>query len=64
MAANSINASIKEIKKVLQQENLSIPDFQRPYCWDENNIRLLLQDVYDSWKSNKQSYRIDRMRAQ
>jgi hypothetical protein len=52
-----INASIKKIKEVLEL-NLSIPDFQRPYCWKESNVRLLLQDVYDSWKSGKQSYRI------
>lgn len=52
-----ISASTKKIKEVFEL-NLSIPDFQRPYCWKENNVGLLLQDVYDSWKSGKQSYRI------
>jgi hypothetical protein len=52
-----ICASIKKITDVLSQ-NLEIPTFQRPYCWDDRNVRQLLQDVYDSWKSEKQSYRI------
>ncbi|MDR0518060.1 MAG: DUF262 domain-containing protein [Fibromonadaceae bacterium] len=54
---SEIDASIKKIKDVLNQ-NLEIPNFQRPYCWDDRNVRQLLQDVYDSWKSGKQSYRI------
>jgi len=61
MADHKIQASIKNIKDVLErekEETLSIPDFQRPYCWNEGNVRLLLQDVYDSWKSDKHSYRI------
>ncbi|MDR0873614.1 MAG: DUF262 domain-containing protein [Prevotellaceae bacterium] len=57
MAENKITANIKKIKFVLEQ-NLSIPHFQRPYVWIEDNVRLLLQDIYDNWKSGKQSYRI------
>ncbi|MDR2972023.1 MAG: DUF262 domain-containing protein [Bacteroidales bacterium] len=58
MEINSkIEASIKKIKDVLSQ-NLEIPNFQRPYRWDDRNVRQLLQDVYDSWKSGKQTYRI------
>ena len=52
-----IDASKKKVKDVLSQ-NLEIPHFQRPYCWDDNNVRQLFQDVYDSWKSGKKSYRI------
>ena len=61
MAENRINANIKVIKEVLErgsEKNLSIPNFQRPYCWDENNVCILLQDVFDSWISGKLSYRI------
>jgi hypothetical protein len=54
---SEINASIKKLKDVLAQ-NLEIPNFQRPYRWDDRNVRQLLQDVYDSWKRGKQSYRI------
>jgi uncharacterized protein with ParB-like and HNH nuclease domain len=41
---------VKKIKDVLNQ-NLEIPNFQRPHSWDDGNVRQLLQDVYDSWKS-------------
>jgi hypothetical protein len=54
---NGITAEIKKINKVLEQK-LSIPDYQRPYRWKEENVRLLLQDVFDSWKGGKKSYRI------
>jgi len=50
-----IEAEIKEIRKILER-NLTIPEFQRPYCWDKENVRLLLQDVYDSWENKKESY--------
>lgn len=54
---NEITAEIKKINKVLEQ-NLSIPDYQRPYRWKEENVRLLLQDIFDSWKGGKKSYRV------
>jgi len=54
---SEIKASIEKIKNILLQK-LEIPDFQRPYRWDTINVRQLLQDVYDNWKSGKQSYRI------
>ena len=57
MIEKKISASIKKIGKILEQ-NLKIPDFQRPYCWEVENVRLLLQDVYDSWMGGKQSFRI------
>ena len=58
MEVNSkIDANVKKLKDVLSQI-LEIPNFQRPYHWDYGNVKQLLQDVYDSWKSGKQSYRI------
>jgi hypothetical protein len=57
MIAEKIKAEIKTVKNVIEQ-NLDIPHYQRPYCWDENNVRLLLQDISDSWRSNKKTYRI------
>ncbi len=52
--------SIAEIKKVgvLLNSKLTIPNYQRPYRWSEANVRLLLQDIFDGWKSGKRSYRI------
>lgn len=54
---NGITAKIQKVNKVLERK-LSIPDYQRPYRWKEENVRLLLQDVFDSWKGGKKSYRI------
>ena len=52
-----IDAEIKSLSRIIQ-ENLIIPDYQRPYRWTEENVRLLLQDVLESWKQGKKSYRI------
>jgi hypothetical protein len=54
---SNISAKIININEVIKK-HLSIPDYQRPYCWEESNVRLLLQDIFDSWKSGKISYRI------
>lgn len=37
---------------------MEIPNYQRPYRWTENNVRLLLEDITHSWKEGKSSYRI------
>jgi len=52
-----LEASIEKIENILKI-NLSIPFFQRPYCWSKSNVCLLLEDVYRSLKNGKQSYRI------
>lgn len=52
-----IRAQIKKVDMVLV-DSLVIPDYQRPYRWTEENVRLLLQDIYESWKTGKNSYRI------
>lgn len=52
-----ITAEIKKVDKVLV-DNLVIPNYQRPYRWTEDNVRLLLEDINQSWKEGKSSYRI------
>lgn len=52
-----IHAEIKKVDKVLENE-LGIPDYQRPYRWTKENVHQLLKDVYESWKSGKSTYRI------
>jgi len=52
---NQIQARIKTIKEILNQD-LIIPPFQRPYKWKENNVRLLLQDVYENLNRKKEFY--------
>ncbi len=52
-----IEARIIQIEQLLMQ-NLRIPEYQRPYRWTVENVRQLLQDVYESWKSGKKTFRI------
>ncbi|MDO6737373.1 DUF262 domain-containing protein [Wenyingzhuangia sp. 2_MG-2023] len=53
----TIHAEIKKVKEVLNQD-LQIPDYQRPYRWTEKNVFQLLEDIYGSWKQVKSAYRI------
>ena len=52
-----ITAEIKKVNKVLD-DHMEIPNYQRPYRWTEDNVRLLLEDITHSWKKGKSSYRI------
>lgn len=52
-----ITAEIKKVIKVLD-DRMEIPNYQRPYRWTEDNVRLLLEDITHSWKEGKSSYRI------
>lgn len=52
-----ISAEIKKVNKILN-DSLVIPNYQRPYRWLEENVRLLLEDITESWKLGKSSYRI------
>lgn len=52
-----ITAEIKKVTKVLD-DRMEIPNYQRPYRWTEDNVRLLLEDITNSWKEGKSSYRI------
>lgn len=37
---------------------LAIPEYQRPYRWEEKNVRQLLDDIFTSWEEEKSLYRI------
>ncbi len=41
-----VNIKIMTLKEVLSLP-LSIPDYQRIYCWEESNVKCLLDDVFD-----------------
>lgn len=43
-SSNDVDFSQKEINKVLEL-NLNIPDYQRIYCWEENQVITLLNDI-------------------
>lgn len=53
-----ISATKECVKDVLGIENLRIPEYQRPYRWDETNVRQLLEDIKNSFLSGKKHYLI------
>lgn len=53
-----IKFSIKSILEVLETEQLTIPDYQRPYKWERRNIRNLFYDVREAIEQNIGEYRI------
>ena len=54
----NIVAEIKSVNKILNIENLKIPEYQRPYRWNDKNVRLLLEDILTNKNTGKQKYRI------
>lgn len=53
-----IIASKEFIKDVLGISNLRIPEYQRPYRWNDTNVRQLLEDIKSSFLSGKKHYLI------
>ena len=48
------------LESVLQQP-LSIPNYQRIYCWEEQHVKCLLEDVFnhlETYKKNEVPYRL------
>lgn len=35
---------------------LTIPPYQRPYAWEEGQVRALIDDIVDAWDKNKKAY--------
>lgn len=58
MSSNKILSEVVSVKDLLKIPNLVIPNYQRPYVWDSENVQQLLSDVYESFISGKQKYRI------
>lgn len=54
----NIDAAIVSVGEVLNISNLRIPEYQRPYCWEEKNVIQLLNDVDTYRRSGKSIYRI------
>ena len=66
------NESIKASKKTIEtrvssmfvtvgkmlSNNLKIPNYQRPYVWEENNVEQLLNDIYFAKSNGKKEYLI------
>ena len=51
-----IKAKIENIKKILVNDEKfnQIPDYQRPYSWDKDNLADLIEDLINSYISNKE----------
>lgn len=54
----TITFSVKSISEVLQNKNLRIPEYQRPYKWERRHIRNLFYDIREAIEDNKSEYRI------
>ena len=53
---NKIEAEIKELEKILISDGMfyQIPDYQRPYSWDKDNVSDLIDDLVTGYISNEQ----------
>lgn len=52
----NLSADIIQIKDFLCIENLSIPEFQRPYKWETKHVKQLLEDIV--LHKDKSAYRL------
>ena len=52
-----IEAEIQNLNKILVSEDkfYQIPDFQRPYSWDKDNVSDLIDDLLTAYVEHKQS---------
>lgn len=50
-----IEAEVKNIKGILVNDEVfyQIPDYQRPYSWDKDNLSDLIDDLTDAYFANK-----------
>lgn len=58
VSESSAKAEVAIVQDILRLNNLTIPNYQRPYRWSENNVRQLLEDILESKNSGKKTYRI------
>lgn len=49
---------IEKLRDILNKENVSIPTYQRPYCWNEKSIKQLLYDLVFAMEQSKREYRL------
>ncbi|KPD03618.1 DUF262 domain-containing protein [Moellerella wisconsensis] len=49
-----IEAEIKSLKKILTDDELfyQIPDYQRPYSWDNDNVEALIDDLVTAFENS------------
>lgn len=54
--SNSLTKNIIKVRKLLSDETLTIPQYQRPYKWTSKNINQLFTDI--AVHKNKSAYRL------
>lgn len=55
--SSCVDISILTIGKVLKK-NISLPDYQRPYKWQSEHVRQLMNDLKHAYHQGKHTYRL------
>lgn len=59
MAIIKEETTIKNLKDIINNYSLKIPDFQRPYLWSRNSVQQLFDDIEQAYNNEKiQEYRL------
>ena len=56
--SSEIQAEVVPVRTLVDEKRLQIPTYQRPYRWEEKNVRQLLEDILASKNAGKKNYRI------
>jgi len=49
------NSKVIKIKELFSK-NINIPQYQRPYSWQEEQVRALIDDIIEAWEQKKKVY--------
>ena len=55
---SEMQAEVVSVRTLIEEKNLRIPPYQRPYRWDEKNVIQLLNDIDTYRRRGKSIYRI------
>jgi uncharacterized protein with ParB-like and HNH nuclease domain len=53
---SKINFEIKGIGKLIKENNLKVPIYQRPFAWKDKQVEELLNDIKESINANEDEY--------
>lgn len=55
---SEVKQEVKPLLKLLEMNNLTIPEYQRPYKWKAENVTQLLDDIFEYVITKEKTYRI------
>ena len=58
MALIEEELKIVELGKIIKEDRLKIPYYQRPYRWTKKTVMTLFYDIKQAYEENKEEYRI------